>query len=505
MMKKTGKVILGIAVGCMGIMLSSVPVQAKQNVTIHRGVYIGNTDVSGMTQEEAGSAVEELVQNALQAEITLVCVGDHTVTVAAQDMGVTWNDEDIIKEALSIAKTGNVVSRYKEQKDLQKDNMILPLQYELDKTMISSIVQEKCDGYDEEAEDVGLTRVDGTFQTTEGKAGVILNNEAAVDLIYETLTDGWDGSSVSITLPTIQDAPKGSAEELAAVKDVLATFTTSYSTSSADRSANVANGCRLVNGTTLYPGDTFSMYDTIKPFTVENGYFMAGSYVNGMVVDSLGGGICQVSTTLYNAVLRAEIEVTERHNHSMIVSYVPASADAAIAESSGKDFKFTNNTDYPIYIEGITADKQITFNIYGVETRSSDRKVSYESEVLETINPTVENIVQTTSQPLGYTHIQSAHIGYKARLWKIVTVGGKEESREIVNSSSYKMVPRTITVGISTENADAYNQVQAAIASGSIDQVKAVSDAWAAQFAAQQQQAAQPPAEQPEQPADNEE
>ena len=93
------------------------------------------------------------------------------------------------------------------------------------------------------------------------------------------------------------------------------------------------------------------------------------------MVDSLGGGICQVSTTLYNAVLLSELEVTERHNHSMIVTYVDPSADAAIAESAGKDFKFVNNTDHPIYIDGHCENKNITFTIYGVETRSAEREV----------------------------------------------------------------------------------------------------------------------------------
>ena len=137
------------------------------------------------------------------------------------------------------------------------------------------------------------------------------------------------------------------------------------------------------------------------------------------MVDSLGGGICQVSTTLYNAVLLAELEVTERYNHSMIVGYVDPSADAAIAESSGKDFKFVNNTDAPIYIEGYTHDKQITFNIYGKETRAAGHSVRYESEVLETITPPADQIYADAGQPIGYIVTESAHIGYKARLWKI--------------------------------------------------------------------------------------
>jgi len=222
---------------------------------------------------------------------------------------------------------------------------------------------------------------------------------------------------------------------------------------------------------------------------------MAGSYLNGMVVDSLGGGICQVSTTLYNAVLLSELEVTERHNHSMIVSYVDPSADAAIAESSGKDFKFVNNTNYPIYIEGHTEDKKITFTIYGVETRPENRTVKYESEVLERIEPTTETIIASASQPIGFIDVQSAHIGYKAQLWKIVEEDGVEVSREQVNSSSYKMTPRTATVGTATADPAAKGAIDAAIATGSIDHVKAVAGAI---VAANQQLAAQAEAAQQE-------
>ena len=201
---------------------------------------------------------------------------------------------------------------------------------------------------------------------------------------------------------------------------------------------------------------------------------MAGSYVSGKVVDSLGGGICQVSTTLYNAVLKAELDVTERYNHSMIVSYVDPSADAAIAESSGKDFKFVNNQEYPIYIEGVTQDKKITFTIYGKETRSENRVVTYESEVLEVINPPADIIYTDSSQPIGYIVTDSAHIGYKARLWKVVTEDGVEVSRTQVNSSNYKMVPRSATVGTATSDPSAYEQITAAIATANIDHVKNV-------------------------------
>ena len=322
-----------------------------------------------------------------------------------------------------------------------------------------------------------------------------------MDAVYDYLTGDWNGTGCAIDLVIAIDEPAGKAEDLAKVKDVLGTFTTSYSTSGSSRSANVANGCRLIDGTTLYPGEEFSAYEAVCPFTEANGYYMAGSYLNGQVVDSLGGGICQVSTTLYNAVLLSELEVTERYNHSMIVTYVDPSADAAIAESSGKDFKFVNNTGYPIYIEGITTpDKSITFTIYGVETRDSSREVIYESVVLERTVPEEEVIYADESQPVGYCSVQSAHIGYKAQLWKVVRENGVEVSREQINSSSYMKAPRSATVGVATADEGARNAIMAAIATNSIDEVKAVAGAYKAASDAAAAQAAADAAAQTEQP-----
>jgi len=336
-----------------------------------------------------------------------------------------------------------------------------------------------------------MTRVDGSFQIEEGQTGEAVNIEESLLAIAEYLTSSeWDYQDAAIDLVIDVTEPRGSAEELSKLTDVLGTFSTSYSTSSAARCKNVENGCRLINSTILYPGDEFSTYEAIKPFTEENGYFPAGSYLNGKVVESLGGGICQVSTTLYNAVLLSEFEVTERNNHSMIVAYVEPSMDAAIAESSGKDFKFVNNLSNPVYIEGHTENKQITFTIYGVEERDPGHKVRYESETLSVTRPDHEVITEAPGQGIGYIDVQSAHIGYTAQLWKVVEENGVEVSRDVINKSTYKVSPRTATVGTSTDNPVHAARMQAAIASGSIDTCKAEAAAIKAEIAAAAQQQA---------------
>lgn len=506
-MKKIRKVLAASAWMVLAFFLVSYPQQASAAAnggnagnTIAAGVFIGGIDVSGMTPEEANQAVEAYVEEGKTVSITLNAVEGNQVTVTAGDMGLAWSNPEVIEEAAALGKKGNVVQRYKTLQDLQHENKVFDLTLSPDKELIRKVVTEQCGQFNVEAKDAQLTRTDGVFTVTPGQVGCVVDEETSVNQIYDYMVNSWEHSDASIDLAVITDEPQGSEEELAKVKDVLGTFTTSFKTSGSARSANVTNGCDLIAGTTLYPGEEFSMYETVAPFSTENGYYMAGSYLNGQVVDSLGGGICQVSTTLYNAVLLAEQEVTERHNHSMIVTYVDPSADAAIAESAGKDFKFVNNTEYPIYIDGTIQDKQITFTIYGVETRPDNRKVTYESEVLSVTRPESDVIITDVAMPIGQVVATSAHIGYKAKLWKVVTEDGVEVSREEVNSSNYKMVPRTATVGLSTNDVNAYNQMLAAVATNNIDHVKNVA-ASLAQFAIPavppEQAGAQPPAAPP--------
>lgn len=477
--KRWSLTILSLTILC-GI---GMPVRAASDPTLKEGVLIQGMDLSGMNRQEAADAVEQYIDSSLRpVQLTLLTSNDVEIQVTAGDLGIRWSNPEILDEALAIGTEGNVITRYKVLKDLQREPVNYELTFDYDINAINQILTEQCSGYDQPVVNAVLKRENGVFTIIEGQVGYRLDVETSIDRVYGYMTKEWDLQPGTIALDVIVEQPQGSAEDLAMVTDVLGSFTTSFSSSGADRSANVSNGCKLIDGTTLYPGEEFSTYEAVAPFTEKNGYYMAGSYLNGKVVDSLGGGICQVSTTLYNAVLRAELEVTLRYNHSMIVTYVDPSADAAIAESSGKDFKFVNNLDTPIYIEGIIEGKKITFNIYGHETRSSSRKVTYESKVLEVIDPPGEQLYAEASQPIGYlVKGDSAHIGYKAQLWKVVTENGVEVERTQINSSSYKMVPSSYHVGTATADPNAYAAIVDAINSGSVANVRNVIAIVAAQ------------------------
>lgn len=443
MKKWKGSLLLAI---CLLAMTSSMTVCAAGE-TILKGVSIDKLDVSGMTREEALAALESYEKN-LGGQSIKLGIGDNVIEAKLSDLGVTFDNEDLVDEAIGVGHAGNIVKRYKDQKDLQHSGKTFPLSWQTNEDTVRTYVENNCTKYDKKAQNASLTRENGAFNFVAGTEGLELNVDSAVRTISDYLENNWTSDNTAVlNLETQITEPEGSAEELANIKDLLGSFTTSFSTSGSNRCKNVSSGASHINGTVLYPGEEFSAYETVSPFTEANGYAMAGSYLNGEVVDSMGGGICQVSTTLYNAVLRAELNVTERSPHSMTVHYVDLSEDAAIA-GTYKDFKFVNSTEYPIYVEGYTtSDKKITFNIYGKETRDKNRTISFESQMVSE-TPATTILQEDAGQGIGYKAVSSkGSSGYVAELYKIVKVNGVETDRIKVNKSTYKGTNRVVTYG----------------------------------------------------------
>lgn len=443
MKKWKGSLLLAI---CLLAMASSMTVCAAGE-TILKGVSIDKLDVSGMTREEALAALESYEKN-LGGQSIKLGIGDNVIEAKLSDLGVTFDNEDLVDEAIGVGHAGNIVKRYKDQKDLQHSGKTFPLSWQTNEDTVRTYVENNCTKYDKKAQNASLTRENGAFNFVAGTEGLELNVDSAVRTISDYLENSWTSDNTEVlNLEAQVTEPEGSAEELENIKDLLGSFTTSFSTSGSNRCKNVSSGASHINGTVLYPGEEFSAYETVSPFTEANGYAMAGSYLNGEVVDSMGGGICQVSTTLYNAVLRAELNVTERSPHSMTVHYVDLSEDAAIA-GTYKDFKFVNSTEYPIYIEGYTtSDKKITFNIYGKETRDKNRTISFESQIVSE-TPATTILQEDAGQGIGYKAVSSkGSSGYVAELYKIVKVNGVETDRIKVNKSTYKGTNRVVTYG----------------------------------------------------------
>lgn len=456
--------LLTTAVCILGIAATVRPAFAEKADTIEKGISIGNVDVGGMTEEEARSALEDYVNGLMDTTFTLQ--GETgSIQMTASDMGVTADTDTAVQEALAVGHAGSLINRYKTLQDLKKDNVVLDMHLSVDKQATAQKLYESAEDLAVGAEDNTLKRENGSFVFVPGKEGKEIDIVNSVYAINDFLAEGWDGTSNEIDLVTETVEPRGSEEELAQVKDLLGAYSTNFASSSAGRAQNVRNGVSKADGKILYPGEEFDLAKTVSPFTQENGYELAGAYQNGTTVESFGGGICQVATTLYNAVIRAELEVTMRFNHSMMVHYVEPSMDAAIA-GDYKDLRFKNNLDAPVYIEGYCSGGIIYFNIYGKETRPANREISFESETVSTTEPKTEFNLDGSGALGSVNVVQSPHSGCIAQLWKVVKVDGVEQSREIFNKSNYQASPKIITIGTKDATKETLDALKAAVDTG---------------------------------------
>lgn len=432
------------------------------NIEAKAGGYICDKELKsskGLSIE--GEPAENLTKKELLnlANEHLVKVNDYNVFLTLSDtdnkakyksdkLKLKLSDDGEIDKALEIGNRGNLLQKISQKNELLEQGKEIDLRVATDENTVKDLIEKSAKKLNRDALDGSLKRVNGEFIVQEGKTGYEIDVAQATDKLFDFINNDWDDASdIELELPSKITKPRGTKEELSKVKDLLGTATTFYS-AGGSRGRNLANGASKINGSLVYPNETFSVYQAVQPFTADNGYFLAGTYENGTVINSYGGGICQVSSTLYNAALGAELEIVERSCHSMIVTYLEPSKDAAIA-GTYKDFKFKNNGEYPIYVEGYASGGKLKFDIYGYETRPKDRTVKYVSEVLSTTEPGVKYV--EVDKPIGYKKVvQSAHVGHTARLIKVVTENGVEK-REEINKSTYRASPRIVEIGVKSD------------------------------------------------------
>ncbi len=193
--------------------------------------------------------------------------------------------------------------------------------------------------------------------------GRYLDRDEASNLISQVYEGGPE-----VSIPYYASYAAVTAEELQSklFNATIASYSTNYGSSTANRCANIARAASKINGTVLAPGAVFSFNDTVGPRSVANGFYTAKEYVDGQTVDGIGGGTCQVSSTLYNAVLYSDLAIVSRTNHMFPVGYCPIGQDATVADS-GVDFKFMNSMDYPIKISAVTSGYTVTISIIGTQ------------------------------------------------------------------------------------------------------------------------------------------
>lgn len=435
-------------------------------------IIIGSLNVSGMTKKEA-KALFTASQTRVDQVVITAKVNDQEVQMQAATLGLAYKDVDkVIDEALAYGSRGGTVSRYFRLKKLAKEGKTFKEDLQLDKDLADAVFAEQVAPLCLQPKDAAITHVDGKFAIEEEQTGFTLDLEKTRAALEKKVNDKWDYGDVVVEVVEKKQEPRVKKSDLEGITDLLGSSNTAAG--SGARVQNIQVGTEKLNGSIIMPGEELSFLSKVVPFTAENGYAQAGVYEENRVIDDYGGGICQVSTTLYNAAIYAELEIVERYPHSMTVAYVYPSMDAAIADDM-LDLVIRNPYDQPVYVEGfLDGNGLINFNIYGKETREAGRVVSFESE---TLNTEASKAVYEEDPSMSFGAMKSeghASDGKDAQLWKIVTINGEEVSREVFNTSHYTTSNVKIKVGSSGASGSVLSALHSAIASQSESDIYAV-------------------------------
>ena len=441
-------------------------VQAKREALLSKGVFrdgitINGISVSGMTVSEARNVLAPIEEGLIGDIGFKIEYGDDKELIIDRDyFTITYNTDDILAEAIMLASDGELESLRQQIDDLAKNGQNYDIECNItaDIDRITEEVREVSDALNVEpvnatfkANPKSVYNGGDRFSYVEGKNGFRAKTEEAIEELTARIKNK-DYGTIVIEGEVVEPDVKVSDLKGKLVKRSYYQSGYGYSPYNAsNRVSNIKKACGIVNGSVIRPGSTFSINACLGPRTEGRGWLPAPGFINGGAnsVDSPGGGVCHVSSTLYNAVIRADLQIVYRINHSSHVGYVPWGLDATI-DTNGPDFKFANNTDTNAYIfMWVDTNKQcVCCEIWGERFPSRFDKIDFYAELVETIEPTdVEYVVDSTLSAPNWYVKNTAKTGYKYQSYKQYykngsPVGGPKE----VATSIYRMHPKRICV-----------------------------------------------------------
>ena len=481
----------------------------SMNNRIISGIYLQGIDISGMTKEQAETKFKELIDTVLQKKIVLkygeieniIILSDLGVSYQIDEAineacnlgrasNIFKNNWDIVqtkllKKNITIkinydeetlnskidamlkllpgtvqeysyyidnenliiinGKPGITIEReklkniiYAEIQELKSDTTIVNIPVinkEPDKIDLEKIHSEIY----KEAQDAYITQEPLTVHPNVNGIDFAISMEDAKKLLEEDKEEYSIPLKITIADKTVNDLGED------AFPNVLGTFTTRYDASNKNRSNNISLASEKIDGTVIMPGETFSYNQTVGKRTIDAGYKEAGAYAGGKVVQEVGGGICQVSSTLYNAVLYANLEIVDRSNHYFETSYVDPGRDATVSWGS-VDFKFKNNRKYPIKIEAISKNGVTKMSIKGIK-EEKEYEVIIQSKVTSIIQKNVKYKEDNSLDSSVEQVEQEGHNGCTSKTYKILKLNGAIVSTEEISADYYHALDKIVIKG----------------------------------------------------------
>jgi vancomycin resistance protein YoaR len=445
-MKKKAIIILGVLALLGTVTFTSYSyVKVKQwGSLILPTVKIENEDLTGKTKEEAQKIIKDKYSSQVLKKKINIVTGDKKYTLDYSMLDAKYNIDEAIEQAVSYGKDMNMFQKYKAIKSPTLKQIDLKFQYN-DKN-VDKLLGEIAKNTNKKPVNATIAMVSsGDFSVTSDAVGKQLETDKLKNDIKNKINGAISEEVVNITAPVKEVKPEISAAILNSVDTRISSFSTNFASSAEGRATNIGLATKSINGTLLMPGDVFSFNGIVGERTVEKGYQSAGVIVGDKLEQGVGGGICQVSSTLYNAMLGTGIMSVERVHHTFPSSYVPKGQDATV-DYGNIDYKFKNTFSYPIYIEGFISNRNLHFNIY---CNSTLTKRSYEiiNETLQTTEPKTETIKDSTKYEGEKEIVKTAYTGYKVKVTRKTYENGKLIDTQLLNNDTYNAINGIIKVG----------------------------------------------------------
>lgn len=418
------------------------------NPYMHRGVKIEDIDVSNLSKEDALKEVKSVTDEMIKNKVVNFIYEDITVPVPLRDFGYKLNLEDAINKAYSYGRSDNIFYNYIDiiKGYIFKKNFVAKADIEDAKreevilNIGNKIFKKPVDAYP-------IINEDGSVTIKDSEIGRYMDINEAKDLINLDILH-----EDKIELPVYKTEPKIYSNYYDGIDKKLGDFETDYSSSIKNRKENIRLAASKFNNMKLNPGDEISFNDVVGEISEKTGFKSATVIVGGEYESGIGGGICQVSTTLYNSLILSDLEITERHNHSRPIHYVDLGTDAAVARGY-KDLKFKNNTNNPILILSEANGEKLNFKVLG---NGSDRdyEVKIIPQLLGTVSPGVDTIYSDALPDGESTVRESGARGYSYKTYKEIIKNGEVVDKKEISKSYYLPKDKVVVVGTGTTNDD---------------------------------------------------
>ncbi len=412
------------------------------------GVEAGNINLGGLNRVSANQMLDQYEKKILEAIIS-INYKDKSWEYSVKELGFQLNKEEVIQNALEVGKKGTIIQQIKTRLASRLKGTEIPLKWEL-KNERNISLKSIIDQVERPAQDAKLKVTGDEVAILPHQTGLQVDiQQLIIDLNLILLSKGaeeYPSCITKVSLPVIELQPDASAEDVEGlgIDILLGKYTTKFDIMATNRAHNIKTAAKDLEFYLLPPGEIFSFNDATGPKTAERGYKEAPVIVENQMSSGIGGGVCQVSSTLYNSALLANMTVVERRRHSLIVNYVPKGTDATVVDDY-LDLQLKNNTSNHMLIKASVDGASLTIRIFG--NSKYKKQVQILHQVLEVIEP--KTIVRKDETIATGEKIikREGKKGYKTKVMRIIRDGGRVVKEEIISVDTYPPEDRIVIIG----------------------------------------------------------